>query len=96
MANCYRCRNNLDDLPVPTGRRETCSKCGFDVRVCKNCKHYDIRSYNECRERMADRVVDKEKANLCDYFVLGGLGPDAAKSTEAADALKKLDDLFKK
>ena len=94
MSVCYRCGNNLDDLPVPIGRRESCSKCGFDVRVCRNCKHYDLNSYNECRENMAERVVDKEKSNTCDYFVLGSAG--SAKNTEAVDALKKLNDLFKK
>lgn len=93
MAVCYRCGNNLDDLPVPIGRRECCSKCGFDVRVCKNCKHYDSHVYNECREPMAERVVDKEKSNTCDYF---GLGTGAGGIDIKSDALKKLDDLFKK
>ncbi len=93
-ASCYRCGNSLDDLPVPIGRRESCSKCGFDVKVCKNCVHYDINSYNECREPMAERVVDKEKSNTCDYFRLGA-GVKESQDAAAA-ALKRLDDLFKK
>jgi len=64
------------------------------VRVCYNCKNYDTKAYNECREVQADRVVDKAKANFCDYFSLGGQNnPGSAGSKE--DALKKLNDLFK-
>jgi hypothetical protein len=36
------------------------------------CKYYDPSAYNECRESVADRVVDKEKANYCDFFILVG------------------------
>lgn len=43
---------------------------------------------------MAERVVDKEKSNTCDYFVLGGNSGADAQSA-AAEAMKKLNDLFK-
>jgi hypothetical protein len=33
-----------------------------------NCIFYDRSRYNECGESNADRVVDKEKGNFCDYF----------------------------
>lgn len=48
--------------------REECSKCGADAHVCKNCEFYDVKAYNECREPAAERVVEKERANYCDYF----------------------------
>ena len=34
------------------------------------CEYYDPHSYNECREPIAERVLDKEKANFCDSFRL--------------------------
>lgn len=43
---------------------------------------------------MAERVVDKEKSNTCDYFRLGA-GVKESQDAAAA-ALKRLDDLFKK
>ncbi len=81
----------LPDGPIP--RSETCPKCNANVKVCRNCTFYDTAAYNECREPSADRVVDKEKSNFCDYFTPGGKGQD--KNSAAEDARKKLDDLFK-
>lgn len=34
------------------------------------CAFYDPHSYNECKEPVAERIIDKEKANFCDYFEL--------------------------
>lgn len=95
MAVCYHCGKSLNDIIQPVARSETCPDCGNDVRVCRNCLHYDPSSYNECREVQADRVVDKEKGNFCDYFSLAGGTAAGVKQTKA-DVLKQLDDLFKK
>ena len=93
-ALCYHCKKPLQLPEGPVGRKETCPSCLNDVRVCYNCKNYDAKAYNECREVQADRVVDKAKSNFCDYFSLGGNGGGGADSTRE-DALKKLNDLFK-
>ena len=46
------------------------------------------------REVMAERVVDKERANFCEYFIPRG---SARKSVnKAADAKQALEELFKK
>ena len=58
------------------------------------CQFYDPKAYNECRENSADRIVDKEKANFCDYFKIGSAGNDADKARQ--DALAKAAALFKK
>ncbi len=71
-----------------------------DVRACKNCTHYDPKIYNECRETQAERIVDKEKSNYCDYFSLmsdnKGSNKDGTMGSPKSDALSALDDLFKK
>jgi hypothetical protein len=54
-----------------------------------------VKSYNECREPQAERVVDKEKSNFCDFFTPRRSGA-AAGAPSKDDLLKKLDDLFKK
>lgn len=76
------------------GRRDTCPHCGRDLRCCKQCRFYDVHAYNACREVSAERVVDKERSNFCDYFVPRGATRRAMnRSDEAKEALEAL---FKK
>ena len=91
---CFHCGTPLTFASLP-GRSEVCEKCGYDVRVCLNCRHYDGASYNECREPVAERIVDKDRRNFCDYFSPGGTGQKVQGATKD-EMLKKLDDLFKK
>ena len=91
---CYSCGTDIEIIGGRIGRNDTCDRCRNDVHVCYNCIHYDSSAYNECREPMADRVVDKAKRNFCDYFKPGSAGAKKA-GDEKSEALKKLDDLFK-
>ena len=43
-------------------------KCRADLRVCLNCTHYDPRVAEQCRERRADLVLEKNVGNFCEYF----------------------------
>lgn len=103
MANCYSCGTPLPDTiinsgpgqTIKVGFRESCQKCLADLHCCKNCQFYSTNSYNECSEPSAERVVDKEKFNRCDYFVFNSATTKAAGEDKAAAARKKLDDLFK-
>jgi hypothetical protein len=92
---CYKCSR---DLSLSSGsvisRSEECDNCRADVRVCKNCRHYNPKAYNECNESQAERVVEKERANFCDYFYLVG-GVTGKKASEKDDVKAKLDALFK-
>lgn len=90
---CFSCKQKLEVPEGPVGRMATCDHCGADIRCCFNCGFYDTASYNECREPMAERVVNKDRANFCDYFSLGRKDNEAGDDKQAA--LKKLDDLFK-
>lgn len=95
--NCFNCKTQIELLDGPISRGETCSKCGADVKVCYNCKFYDPNSYNECREPTAERVLDKNRRNYCDNFS-PSTDPfsSSQKIVSKQDALKKLNDLFKK
>lgn len=51
-----------------------------------------MKSYNECKEPAADRVVDKEKNNFCEFYQPGSGGEQqsaADKAKAAAEALFK-------
>ncbi len=73
QITCFHCQASLElESEESISRREECHQCSSSVHCCKMCKFYDISSYNECREPQAGRIVDKEKANFCDFFKLVG------------------------
>ena len=75
--------------------RDVCPQCDSDLHCCRNCRHFDPTSHNECREAMAEWVRFKEKSNYCDYFAPAGAAPGAASSSGGA-ARSAFDQLFKK
>ena len=94
-VKCYNCQADLDlSVNNQVMRSEECPKCYVNIRSCRMCKFYDKSSYNECREPVAERIVDKEKANFCDHFSLSeGLNSLEDKTN---DALAAANALFKK
>ncbi len=92
---CYKCGKQLAELLQTTiSRTEACLGCMADIRCCKMCQFYDPKSYNECREPLADRIANKEKANFCDYFKICSSYNDAEKQRQ--EALARAQALFKK
>ncbi|THB63761.1 MAG: hypothetical protein D6B27_11630 [Gammaproteobacteria bacterium] len=90
--NCWNCGADLSQLPQPFSRKEECPGCSKEVRVCKMCIFYDPKLHNSCKEPVADRVNDKERANFCDYFkVKSGAYCEGGNNS---DAMKGLSDLF--
>jgi hypothetical protein len=92
--SCFSCHTTLSFSEVP-GFRDDCDQCGADVHVCKNCRFYDAKAYNECVEPSAERVREKERSNFCEFFE-----PNektfAAKINTADDLRAKAEALFKK
>jgi hypothetical protein len=95
--NCWKCGNRVETLER-IGFREACPKCDWPVHVCRNCGFYDPAYNNQCREPMAERVVDKERANFCEYFApaSGGSQAKSAKASSESAARDRLEELFKK
>lgn len=97
-GHCWSCTNPLSASDY--GRQDSCPKCGRDTHVCLGCFFNDRNYNNECKEPQADRVVDKEKSNFCDYFkpklvTSGNSNPISATSSRDA-ALAAAEALFKK
>ncbi len=90
-VSCHKCNKALSFLEPEEkiSRQEECPGCHTSLHCCKMCVFYDLMAYNDCREDNAERVVDKEKANFCDYFVLAGERKivDQAAILSAAEAL---------
>ena len=91
---CFACHKPTGLQPnqkIP--KSEECYHCYASLRCCKMCSFYDQSSYNECKEPMADRIVDKDKANFCDFFKLKS--DCKTKNNEKEDLLEKANSLFK-
>jgi hypothetical protein len=74
-------------------RTEVCDSCRSDLHACRSCIFYSESAYNRCSEPQAERVVDKDRSNFCDFFRFReGKG---GKGSGSSETLKKLDDLFK-
>ena len=93
--SCSACGKELSiDPSARVGRRDSCQHCGADLHCCYNCSFYDQSAYNECRESQAERVLDKDRSNFCDYFSFASGQKAARNSNSKSDTLKDLDDLF--
>lgn len=90
---CAFCREKIE-VGDRVSRNDMCPMCGVPLHSCKQCKFYDPHSYNECREVSAERIVDKERANFCDYFV--PRGSPKKNVNRAQEAREALEALFKK
>lgn len=101
--SCIFCCASLEN-EISTGafvsRSAECPSCKGDLHCCMQCQNYDPNSYNECRETQAERVIDKKKANFCDFFKIAKSKGNANHNKNPLDqkkaALAALDDLFKK
>jgi len=93
-GRCHRCGTPTGEVER-VGRRDACLRCGSDLHCCRNCQFFAPTYHNQCREPQAERQVDKERANFCDYFGLAGRTADAAP-VQKDDARARLDALFRK
>ncbi|HEY2526194.1 MAG TPA: hypothetical protein VGI29_14120 [Candidatus Binataceae bacterium] len=98
--NCWNCGHRIETAER-VGFHAHCERCDRPLHVCHNCSLYDASYNNQCRETMAERVVDKERSNFCEYFApaaAGGAGKRnaAAPRPPGRDARAELDALFKK
>ncbi len=93
--NCFFCGREIDTRDR-IGFRASCPGCERPLHACRNCEFYDPAYHNECRETQADRVVDKDRFNFCEYFAPASRRAAAAGISTKAAAASKLEELFKK
>ncbi len=94
--NCFSCGAQTELPPgARIGFRDECERCACDLHVCRNCSFYDPSAYNECREPNAERILERDRANRCDYFSPGE-GGEGSKTERQGESRTQLDALFKK
>jgi hypothetical protein len=94
MRICFNCRQGIE-VTGKVGRREVCPGCGKDLHVCRNCRFYDPQAYNACHEPQAERVLDKDRGNFCEYFSFQEAVPETGQPASKPSATEKLAALFK-
>jgi hypothetical protein len=94
MKHCHACGKEV--VPSdPVGRKDACPHCRAELRCCLNCLYHEPAAYNACRESQADRVLEKDRANFCEFFHFreGGTRTLCKSTVPVRD---KLDSLFRK
>lgn len=93
LGRCWNCGADLG--PQDYGRETNCIGCSKSTRACRNCRWYTPGHSNDCVEPMAERVLEKERANYCEFFEpTTDTGSTDASSPD--DVLRKAaEDLFK-
>lgn len=69
--HCYRCGTSLKALSLPLSRFDECPECRVALHVCRQCQYYDARVPRQCTEDGAEEVIEKSRANFCDWFKPG-------------------------
>lgn len=91
---CFACHKDTGySLDAKIMRSDECPHCYASLHTCKMCHFYDPSAYNECRENQAERILEKEKPNFCDFYILRGSGEDPNKKKD--DLLSAANSLFK-
>lgn len=91
---CWKCGAELKHLLLPFSRYEECSVCKADLHACLACRHYAPNLSDACAEDRADFILDKDKANFCDYFKVNTRAYQKQEDPAANEARAKLAELF--
>jgi len=92
-GTCWNCGIPLG--PLAYGRADACPGCGKQTHVCRNCRFYAPGRPNECQEPAVERVIDKDRANFCDWFEPSAQPASGKAGAAPDDLLKSAEDLFK-
>jgi hypothetical protein len=94
MKICAACQKEIP-IDLRIGRRDLCPFCGADLHCCFNCVFFERGAYNDCRESQAERVLEKNRANFCDFFRFKET-TSAAAGRSGTSPKDKLEALFRK
>jgi hypothetical protein len=93
LGRCWQCGTDLKAEDF--GRETNCLVCGKPTRVCRNCCWYAPGRGDDCAEPAADRVMEKERANYCEFFQPTLEPRSSQPSANVQELLKAAEDLFK-
>ena len=91
---CWKCGAQLKRLILPFSRYEECGTCKADLHTCLQCRNYKSSVADDCTEDRADFILDKDKANFCDFFKPNKHAYNVKDNAAASSARNKLAELF--
>jgi hypothetical protein len=91
---CWKCGAQQPEQPMPLSRVAECPLCRAELHVCRMCEFFDNSVANSCREPVAERVMDKNRANFCGYLQLSFRPPQSVDSARDRQDLDDLEALF--
>jgi hypothetical protein len=91
---CWNCGKEQLDQPLPLARLAECSGCRAELHVCRMCEFFDTSVANSCREPVAERVMDKNRANFCGYLQPSASAWNPDESTHVSGSQRELEALF--
>ena len=92
IYHCHKC-SGLLEFEVKMQRTDVCPHCASDLHCCKNCEYWEPGEHNQCREKIAEYVPERERTNYCTFFTF----KSGERQKLDKDAVRrKLDALFKK
>ena len=97
MGICHFCQSILA-YDTKVYRETECPSCQQSLKICLNCRFYKKGAQWDCRESIEEPVMDKVKANFCDYFELNTMKKHqtgVSNQNSQKDNHKNFDDLFK-
>jgi hypothetical protein len=66
IGHCWHCDAGLGRADYD--RESNCPACGKPTHCCRNCRHYAPGRPNDCLEPIAERNLEKDRANFCELF----------------------------
>lgn len=91
---CWKCGADVSGARLPEAREARCPDCEVDLHVCRMCRHYEPRLSGQCEEQRAEEVMNKKRANFCDWFAPRAGAFVAARDIASKDVRERLERLF--
>lgn len=91
---CFKCGEDLKDVPRPITRMSHCPACFAELHCCLMCRKYTTRYHTRCTDERTDPPERKDSANFCDYFAPAPDAFDAAGYDADEAARAKAAELF--
>jgi hypothetical protein len=88
MKQCHRCGREVH-LPAGIQRTDACPICHSDLKCCLNCRFFDPSAANQCREPQIDPVLEKDKANFCEFFQFLQVSPLSQSGANSSQSEKE-------
>jgi hypothetical protein len=91
-----RCASCATLLPPGLDLTGQCLRCGFELRSCKQCTHFDTSARFECTQPITERIPKKDARNACPFYAMRTTVERETSTSKPRDARAAFENLFRK